>query len=170
MCKVIVRKISDIDEKDYLKICDELDDNHKKKIKNYDDTRLKQHLASLLMLQEENIDLKEIKYNENGKPIIDNINFSVSHCDEYVLLAISNKKVGIDIEKVKDYNPQLLKYLNMRNKTMSNKEFFIEYTKREALIKMLGLSLANININYNRCKYKIFYIDDYVISLCYEID
>lgn len=169
MKKVIIKKISDIDDSDYLKIYNELDDKHKSRIKNYNSVRLKQHLASLFILKQNNICLKKIKYNENGKPYTNNINFSVSHSDEYVVVAFSNRRIGIDIEKIKDYNHLLLKYLNISDEILSNKDFFVEYTKKESLIKMLGLKLSDMNVSYNMCEYEEIYIKDYVISLCTDL-
>lgn len=86
-----------------------------------------------------------IKKDSNGKPYlvnIDEICFSISHKDYYIIIAISNLKIGIDIEtyhnnndniqsKFFSYNEQI--YINDEK---NNQERFYEvWTKKEAFIK-----------------------------------
>ena len=44
----------------------------------------------------------------NIKPYLDNININISHSDDYYLLVASNYEI-VDIERVKNYNPSILK-------------------------------------------------------------
>ena len=51
----------------------------------------------------------DIYYNEYGKPLSDSIFFSVSHSDDFVLLARCEKEIGVDVEHVvKDYNNETI--------------------------------------------------------------
>lgn|SRR5574344_1026484 len=103
-------------------------------------------------------------YYINGKPYIkdSNIYFSISHSIDRVVCAISDKEIGIDIEKIRDYDLSLNKELNINAK--NNVDFFKEYTRREAYIKKLGKSLKDIySIKYNNVDTKV--IDNYVISV-----
>ena len=164
--KIFVKNIDDITDDDYNDILNKLNLNEKKRIRCFSEIRLKQYLASRILLNKNNIDINNIHYNENGKPFVDNIKFSISHCDKYVVVVFSGKNIGIDIEKVKDYNHNILKILKLKENTISNRKFFVEYTRREALIKMLGLKLSDMNIDYDSCRYKSFIVNDYVISIC----
>ena len=126
--------------------------------------------------------------NEYGKPYIENkkIFFSISHSYDYVIAAISDKEIGIDIEKIRKTN------INTINEFASSKEkeyilssrdniekrLFQIYTLKEAYIKMKGTNLNNafeveFNISNNKITSNnsintsmINIIDDYVISYC----
>ncbi len=56
----------------------------------------------------------EFDYTEQGKPYIldyTNMHFNVSYSEEYVVCAVSDKPVGIDIQKISEYNPAVAKSL-----------------------------------------------------------
>jgi 4'-phosphopantetheinyl transferase len=114
-----------------------------------------------------NKDKLEIKYNENGKPYLkdNSLYFSISHSFDHVICIISDLEVGIDIEKVRDYDPNILNLLKMNE--CNNEDFFINWTKREAYIKCYGLSLKNINIKIDN-NIKTYVKDGYVISICFK--
>ena len=44
----------------------------------------------------------EVKYEASGKPIMDGVNFSISHTKNYVAVIVGNDTVGIDIEHKSD--------------------------------------------------------------------
>lgn len=118
------------------------------------------------MLHDNNI----IVYKDsNGKPFIKNSNyyFSVSHSANKMALIISNHPVGIDMEIIRKYDSKLLKYLNIKS-NLSNKDFFKEWTKREAYIKKNNLKLSNISIlDYSDSKFITFKLFKRIISICY---
>ena len=85
-----------------------------------------------------------IKYLDSGKPYKDNIEFSLSHSNEYVILATSNSPIGIDIEKIKDINPNLINYSfnELDAKEIKTKEqFFSRWVLKESLGKCVGIGL-----------------------------
>jgi phosphopantetheinyl transferase len=58
-------------------------------------------------------DIKRI----NGKPVLSNIDFHfiISHTDYEIGCAVSNKKIGLDIEKIKPFDySKIIKRLNLK--------------------------------------------------------
>lgn len=88
------------------------------------------------------------KTTEKGKPFAAglNIHFSVSHSGDYVVCAVSDKEIGIDIEKIRSANPRAaqkfaspkeIDYIN------SNQNGFFEiWTLKEAYFKCIGTGLG----------------------------
>lgn len=128
-------------------------------------------LLKNILNKEYNIVGYTIVYNKNGKPYLNNINniyFSISHSDKYLVIAISNKKIGVDIEKIKKYNTKINDFLNIIPK--NEEEFFEYWTKKEALIKLKGLSLKNINdIDESNVKFYIKKYKNHIITVAEEI-
>ena len=85
--------------------------------------RKKEHLISRLMLNKlcEN---GTIIYNEFGAPELDNgKHLSISHSNELVTVIISDKKSGIDIEKISEKALRIAsKFVSKKNLTKLNKE------------------------------------------------
>jgi len=106
-----------------------------------------------------NIDYNNIEIikNSKGKPFIKdkNIYFSISHTDNFVVCALSNKEIGIDVEKIKEVNLKTIKLFaseRERNYIIYNKNklwehYFRIYTLKEAYVKMLAKDLTNIKEN-----------------------
>lgn len=81
----------------------------------------------------------QILIAKNGKPYITNnpIYFSISHSQQIIALAISQKPIGIDIEfkKVRKYN-ELLNFLSVSNiKNITQEKFYQLWTMYEAEYK-----------------------------------
>lgn len=88
--------------------------------------------------------------NIYGKPMLINnpqIHFNISHKYHYVVCAISDKPVGIDIEVIKSidmaianrfFTPYEIEYINKCNK---KQRFYEIWTKKEAQIKWEGKGL-----------------------------
>ncbi len=144
-------------------------------IKNIENIKnLRDYEYSLLkniLKKEYNIDDYTITRNENGKPYLNNINdiyFNISHSDKYLVIAISNKKIGVDIEKIKKYNAKINDILNIKPK--NDEEFFKYWTKKEALIKLKGLALKDMNnIDENNVKFYIKKYKSHIITVAEEI-
>lgn len=139
------------------------------KIKNLRDYEYS--LLKNILKKEYNIDDYTITHNENGKPYLNNINdiyFNISHSDKYLVIVISNKKIGVDIEKIKKYNTKINDILNI--KPRNNEEFFEYWTKKEALIKLKGLSLKDINdIDESNVKFCTKKYKGHIITVAEEI-
>ncbi|MBQ8192726.1 MAG: 4'-phosphopantetheinyl transferase superfamily protein [Bacilli bacterium] len=122
---------------------------------------LSKYLLKNILSQKYDLDYNNIYYNEFNKPLIDGIYFNISHSNNYVAICFSDKRIGIDIEKIREVNLNIInsfctekekKYiLNSENKYKSMFEIFC---LKEAYFKMLGTNLFNIkkiefNINSN---------------------
>lgn len=85
-----------------------------------------------------------LKYEKGGKPYKDGIEFSLSHSNEYVILATSNKRIGIDIEKIKRIDQSLISFCfnPLESKNIKTKEdFFARWVNKESLGKCIGTGL-----------------------------
>lgn len=101
-----------------------------------------------------NNDYYEIIRTKTGKPLIEDndIIISVSHSEEYIALAISESKVGIDIEKIvtRDYIKLAERYFSEQEaaeiKDKGLECFYKHWTTKEAYTKLKGATL-NLRIS-----------------------
>lgn len=152
-------------------------------INNYHGKLYKQAIVAEMLLKKllkcnNNLDYNKLDfyYNENGKPFIkkQRIFFSISHSYDYVIVVISNKPIGVDIEKIRTVNKNTIELFMNENEInhlnyKTNEDIINYFTKKEAYIKMMGYSLSNIkNINIFDIKEKIINkkVNNYSISIC----
>ena len=115
-----------------------------------------------------------LRTTSNGKPYIEDsdIHFNISHCQDWVVCAIHNTPIGIDIEKIRPINLKIAKrfftaeeqnYVFSRipkeedfDKTADSdmlKRFFEVWTGKEAYLKYKGTgitdSLNTLSVNEN---------------------
>lgn len=93
-----------------------------------------------------------LKKNCYGKPFFSNykyINFSISHTDKYSLFALSNSKIGIDIEKKENIDYKLISRFYTKpeqdcvfSSTNPTNMFYDIWTRKEAYTKWLGTGLS----------------------------
>ncbi len=97
------------------------------------------------------IDSFSYRYGEGGKPYLENsdIYFSISHSGNYVVCCISEKEIGCDIEKIKDYNPKVGKrfFTGKEAELLENKDtediFFARlWTLKESILKKEGTGIS----------------------------
>lgn len=95
------------------------------------------------------------KIDDYGRPFLDfpkvkNFDFNLSHSGEYVVLAISDERVGIDIEKIKPidlaisnecFHDKEIEYLYKNSKNVIDR-FYTIWTLKEAFIKAVGQGLS----------------------------
>ena len=88
----------------------------------------------------------DFSISEQGKPLSDKCYFNISHSGHFVLLAISkDAPVGVDIEKVKPFKPELKEFISSKEELDAIKtdiDFFKVWTSKEALSKCVGTGLA----------------------------
>lgn len=87
-------------------------------------------------------------FNQNGKPFVQNFKFNISHSHDMCVIAISNKNLGIDIEKIRKINHLEEKIHKLcvdlpQEHDNALRYFFTCFTQYEAFIKYKGKSLGN---------------------------
>jgi 4'-phosphopantetheinyl transferase len=94
------------------------------------------------------------KNNEYGKPFVEGIadfEFNISHAGDWVVCAIGEKSVGIDIEKIMDINMDIAEnffaceeceVLMEKTEEQKNGYFFDLWTLKESYIKWAGKGLS----------------------------
>lgn len=125
-------------------------------------------------------EIPEFVYNEFGKPSLPDqlIHFSLSHCNDAVACAVSDNNIGIDVESIVPYNPDVARrvctaaeFKMLEQSDNKDVDFIKLWTMKEAISKYegMGLSLpfAEIDVmNYLLCS-KISINSEYVLSTCY---
>lgn len=108
---------------------------------------LKLILAAYSKLEAKNI---QLDYDINKKPYVASdtwLHFNISHSEDYAVIAISRKEVGIDIEYiVKDFDFDTILFevfgddeiLAIQNAVNKRKAFYTSWTRKEAFVKALG--------------------------------
>jgi 4'-phosphopantetheinyl transferase len=96
----------------------------------------------------------EFLTDEFGKPHVSNkekIHFSISHSHEWVVCAVSNTPVGIDVEKIHKHDPGIAKrffhekeceYIESLPDSSKDNAFFELWTLKESYIKAIGKGLS----------------------------
>lgn len=89
-----------------------------------------------------------LKFNDMGKPYYENgPYFNVSHSGHYIVMAVSNKEIGVDIEENinKDMSP-LIRIFNEAEAKMikEHSDFYYLWCAKESLIKCMGGSINKI--------------------------
>jgi len=96
-------KISDISEDKLKELCLLIDSEKKYKIEKFVN---KNHKIGTIIVEKLKMDNKYIRFNKNqyGKPCLEeypDFHFNISHSRDYVLCAVDDKPIGIDVEEVK---------------------------------------------------------------------
>ena len=135
--------------------------------------------------------LEQMNYGLNGKPRLKDIEFNLSHSHNLVVCAISEKPVGIDVERIKDayehiadrfFTPTEVRYLAQYAGETKRSEFFRLWTMKESYMKMTGegMKLAldrfefhiedEINVYRDgkkaECFIKEYHIPEYKLTVC----
>ena len=103
---------------------------------------LRSYLCERLKL--ENSKLEFLK-NENGKPYILNnpLYFNLAHTKDAFVIAFSRAELGIDIEGERKISEKIkAKYFTEKEK---NEDDVLIWTKKEALVKLLGTGIKDIS-------------------------
>lgn len=90
-----------------------------------------------------------ISYNNYGKPYLKNYPyyFNISHSNSWVVCAIGNTEVGVDIERIENIDINIIKsnytnieYMDILNKSINDRcEYFFDiWTLKESFAKYIG--------------------------------
>ena len=128
-------------------------------------------------------EVPEFVYNEFGKPSLPNlpIHFSLSHCKDAVACAVSDNNIGIDVESIVPYNPDVARRvctaaeLEMLEQSPNKDVEFIKlWTIKEAISKYEGRGLSLIFKEIETRNYMIHTDlctnEKCVVSICYLKD
>ena len=146
-------------DKEYLTFYHKLNDHDKKKVDlliNENDKKLfllSRILLSKLTCKYYSINFfnLDIKYNDCGKPYADEFYFNISHSYDYAVVVSSNKMVGVDIEKIRDIDSKMVRYVCSESEEKyvlssddRNKAFFQIFCLKEAYVKMIGTGIKDL--------------------------
>ena len=199
MRKYLYSNVNDYSKKDISNFYNHIYQEKKERVSKYlnKDKYKSSIIGEILLhnlLEKENIKYEEQQFiiNEYGKPYINNkrLFFNISHSYDYVITIISDKEIGIDIEKIRKTNlntidifaTQKEKEYILSSENDIYKRLFQIYTLKEAYFKMLGKDLSRIkevefiidnnNNNNITCSdkkinaYSSDRIDNYIFSIC----
>ncbi len=139
-------------------------------------------LAKQMISEQLDIPVQDIHFvkDENGKPYAENINiqFNISHSKDYVICAVSETPVGVDIEYIRDIKDSLIQYICTENelryvhqdKQETMIRFFEIWTAKEAYLKCRGTGIRDLKkidvLNESiKKQLKTMYFQDYIISI-----
>ena len=90
-------------------------------------------------------------YNDYGAPYIEGgPHFSISHCKRGIAVAVSENPIGIDIEAIRTFSPDLMRktmnedeQLRITSSAIPEVEFIRFWTQKEALLKLQGTGIIS---------------------------
>ena len=142
---------------------------------------LSQGFAKEKIAEEFSLDRKDVVFSvtASGKPYCKShreIYFSLSHSGNFLALAISDRDVGIDVEKIREAKESLVNRVccdNEKKAVFSNsdpdKKFTEIWTRKEAYLKALGTGidreLASIDTTDENLKFTTEINDDFIVSV-----
>lgn len=105
-----------------------------------------------------NLAMKQLKINQkprltcesNGKPFFKDypdFHFNISHCEDLIAVAVSERPVGVDIEILRDVNLEIAgRFFSEKEIRFSkmDRDFLYVWTRKEALLKKTGEGLKGI--------------------------
>lgn len=139
-------------------------------------------IVRILACNHLNINNSEIVFGQNsyGKPYIigyPNFQFNVSHSENLLVVLVSDQAVGVDVEKIRNPNIQIVnrffteneKDYVLSNPSLTTKRFYEIWTRKEAYIKYLGKGLSHPLLSFDVLKehgdnFFTFELDQYIIS------
>jgi 4'-phosphopantetheinyl transferase len=151
-----------------------------KKLSLYAELIVRYDICKELNIINDNI---EFKTNAYGKPYLYgyyNYEFNISHTRNAIVIATSDKAIGVDIEFMRMPDMRIAKnyfikdelaYI-MRSEKDTTKAFYEIWTKKEAYIKYIGkglsLPLSSFNVFDSKLGKKIdtFNMNGYICSIC----
>ena len=90
-------------------------------------------------------------YNDYGAPYIEGgPHFSISHCKRGIAVAVCESPIGIDIESIRIFSPDLMRktmnedeQLRITSSAIPELEFIRFWTQKEALLKLQGTGIIS---------------------------
>lgn len=156
-------EISDISEEKLKELCLLIDSEKKNRVEKFVNKKDKirtvigEILVRTIIVENLKIDNKYIRFNKNqyGKPYLKeypNFNFNISHSGDYVLCAIDDKPIGVDVEEVKSieceeiaknfFTVKEFDYIINQDMKFKLDRFYEIWTLKESYIKCCGQGLS----------------------------
>lgn len=124
----------------------------------------------------------DVTYMEHGKPVFvsrPDIHFNISHCRNAVACVVGFHNVGIDIERRGRYNETTARYVlneeefrSVQVSADTDLAFTVLWTKKEALLKMIGVGVScdmkNALRSHHLCKFSTFVNAENVCSVAIQ--
>ena len=129
------------------KLLEKVNDTQKEKALRYkNEVDQIRSLASAYLIN--SLSKEPLLFNDTGKPFFENgPYFNVSHSGKYIVMAVSQKEIGVDIEEciAKDMSP-LIRIFNEAEAKMikEHSDFYYLWCAKESLIKCIGSSINKI--------------------------
>lgn len=204
MIQAYVAKIDGVqDPKEHPKLLERFPNSRKNKILSYarKEKRIQSYGASLLLqriLHEHGKSLEDIFYGAHGKPLTDDLFFSISHSGNRVMCVVSSQMVGCDIEKINEGENLEHRLEKIAKRFFSKREvqeledaqeerkkmFYRIWTMKESYVKMTGegltIPLDCMEFDWNgkgqvyrngelcQCTVHTWEMDGYRMSVCGE--
>ena len=119
-----------------------------------------------------------LKTAENGRPYLadSNLFVSLSHSGEFVACAVSSKRIGIDLEKLRPVKDALINRVCTEDekafvysKSDPFAAFFEIWTAKEAYLKCFNCDTATaLSTSMLKISKNTFYLDDLVVTIIEE--
>ena len=172
--------INSLTKEDYERIFQEVDEYRQKKWNNLKQEEDKKRclavheLITKTLKEELNMNNPIIDYSSTPKIKNSDYHISISHCNEWVVLGLSKKKIGIDIEKIKAINWDITRFFCSEDDLLyikkNNKRFYKVWTFKEAYCKANNIEFSRkikeINFKDYKKEYDLF--DQYLVCLYEE--
>lgn len=102
-------------------------------------------LLQEVLKEEFNLDLDSLEITENafGKPRFENcpIQFNMSHCDNIIAIMIAGNAVGIDLERIRNFQNLELMAQKFHLQKATSEDVIKEFSKLEAFYKKKGTGI-----------------------------
>ena len=150
-----------------------------KKLSLYADIIVRYLCCRKLHIKNQDICFAADRYN---KPYIigyPSFHFNISHTKSAIAISVSNRAVGVDIERVGTCDLHIVKRFftdNERNYILNSRDrdkaFYEVWTRKEAYVKWKGIGLTvplkSFDVFEHQSLLRTFYIDQYILSVCSE--
>lgn len=113
---------------------------------------------------------------DGGKPSLhgfSDIHFNISHCPTAVAVAVDAEPVGIDIESVRRYRPEVARRImsaedirRIEASDTPDTAFTALWTRAEALAKLYGRSIFDVpSLDPSTARLETIYCQDYIYTI-----
>ncbi len=119
-----------------------LSDENIKELSRYKLEETKKEKAVSMILKNKYIG--EYYLNESGKPLSKSCFFNISHSKGYVVFIKDDVPIGVDIEKIRPVEDDLINYISSSEEKKyitSDQKFYEIWTNKESLTKCLGTGI-----------------------------